>query len=247
MSTHKQTKTTSAKALSQAQYRYECIRRHPDFKQRPWESLLFTRAIMSEQLKEARDVDSPRTAELAANLASTTELIEAGMRTIWPHLVRRPICTVPLYHDTTEEEWLAIYRQHKERSLLLRQRDQFFSATPTPQREPKKRIHKDDLAFRLQVFDSHQELKNFTQVGQRLGHAESNVRRAYNRVFFDIYGAGLPTKVKERRAAGFDAASHRDSCSTCRDANSTEKMCAAARAYIDVDSRALRELLIDHS
>src|SRR5713101_7501134 len=120
MPTHKRTKKSSSKAISLAQYRYECIRRHPGFKQHPWESLLFTGAIMSEQLKESRDVDSPRTAELAANLASTTELIEAGMRQIWPSLVKRPICTVPLYHDTTEEEWLAIYRQHKERSLLLR-------------------------------------------------------------------------------------------------------------------------------
>jgi hypothetical protein len=191
-------------------------------------------------------VDSPEAIELAAALASTRELLEVSMRNRWPHLLKKALLTVPLYPDTTEEEWLAIYRKHKERHVLLQQRDS----------EPKKRIHKDELNFRLQVFDSHRELKNFTQVGQRLGHPESNVRRAFGKVFFDIYGSGLPRRVKERRAANFDVAGHMETCEVCRKlvtddvslnrTATSQKLCRAAQAYLDVDVKALREVLSDH-
>lgn len=232
MPNHKQTKNASTQALSRSQYRYECIQRHPVYKQ-DFKSLLFTKAVMAEELKRLREADSPRTANFAAALASNTELIEAGMREKWPHFFKGPMVTVPLYLDTTEEEWLAIYRHHKKRSLLLRHR------------EPKKRTHKNELAFRLQVFDSHQELKNFTQVGQRLGNTESNVRRAYDKVFFDIFGASQPRRTKERRAAGFNPSSHMDTCSKCKAATSFKDMCKQVRVYTDVDVKASRELLLN--
>lgn len=228
----KQTKNASTKALSRVQYRYECIQRHPEFKQ-DFESLLFTKAVMAEELKGLQAADSPRTAEFAAALASNTELIDAGMKATWPHLFKRPTTTVHLYPDTTEEEWLAIYRHHKERSLLLQHR------------EPKKRTHKDELAFRLQVFDSHQELKNFTQVGQRLGQTESNVRRAYDKVFFDIFWTHLSHRTKERRAAGFKPSAHAETCSICKEAKTAKQMCKQVQAYLDVDVKASRELLLN--
>jgi hypothetical protein len=244
MPNHKQTKSTAARALALPQYRQECIRRHPDFKQ-DWESFQFTVAVMAERLKGLRDMDSPRTAESAAALASTKELLEAGMRKKWPHLFKKPAHHIPLYPDTTEDEWLAIFRRYKDRERLQQQRDQLFSATPQPDQSPKKRTHKDELAFRLQVYDSHQELKNFTQVGQRLRHAESNVRRAYNKVWFDIFGAPLPRRTKERRAAGFNPSSHMDTCSICQAATTFKDMCQQTQAFTDKDVRASRELLLN--
>ena len=191
MPTRNDTKKAAAKGLSVAQYRYEWIRRHPDF-EKEFESLLFTNAVMAEELHEKQDEADPQASKFVAALAETTAVLDAYKATRWPHFFKSPTVTIPLYPDTTEEEWLTIYRRHKERSLFHQQRDRFFSATPQPHQKPKKRIHKDELAFRLQVFDSYQELKNFTQVGQRLGHTESNVRRAYDKVFFDIFGAPQP-------------------------------------------------------
>jgi hypothetical protein len=231
MPNHKETKNASTQALSRAQYRYGCIQRNPEFKEN-FKSLLFTKAVMAEQLKELRAADSPQTADYAAAYASNTELIDAGMRQKLPHLFKKPIHTVPFCADTTEEEWRAIYRHLKKPSLLLQQQ------------EPKKRIHKDELAFRLQVFDSHQELKNFTQVGQRLGHAESNVRRAYDKVYFDIFAAELPSRTKERRAATLKPSTHMDTCPVCRAATNEKGMCKEAKAWVNEDVKASRETLL---
>src|ERR1041385_8968446 len=103
MPNNKQTNSAPTKALSRAQYRYECVKRHAEFKQN-FESLLFTGAVGAEELKGLQNADSPRTAEFAAAFASNTELIEAALREKWPHLFKRPTIKVPLYRDTTEDE-----------------------------------------------------------------------------------------------------------------------------------------------
>ncbi len=222
----------TASALTRGQYRLECLRRHPDFR-RDWESLMWTTACMSADLQARRDARDPRAPQLAAALAETTEILQAGLAKKWPGLFDQRGITLRLSPNLTEEEWLAPFRKNKERhDILPALRNVTGKTGPT---KSHKRTHKGELDFRLKVFDSYRELRNFTMVAQRLHAAESNVRRAYRKVYLDIFATDLPKRIKERRTADFDVASHTDSCPICPKANTFKEMCAAARAHAEKD------------
>lgn len=239
--------------LTSRQYQFECIRRHHDYKEH-WLPLLLSMAEMATQLKECRTQDklraqeeSPvqersRTPAVAAVLASTREMVYGGLARKWPHFIWVPEIEAPFYADTTQEEWNSMGKQHMKK---IRELDEFkqMHAPKGAAKTVRLRKHAEEFSFRLQVFDLYQELKNFTQVGQRFHTSESNVRRAYAKVYFDIYGEALPTKLKERRAAGIDPSTHIDNCTTCRSASSDEEMCPQGRAFINMDVRAGREVL----
>ncbi len=215
MTKARQKRRRPVRTLTRMEYRQECLRRHPDFRE-DWESLLLTAACIPDEARAA--------------LAGPEETLRSGLAKKWPRLFTEECVMVPLTADTTEEEWLAAYRDTKRRKWGFRR--------------SKKRTHGRELAFRLQVFDAYDELRNSLQVAQRLGCSESNVRRAYNAVYHDVYDIPPPKRIKERRAAGFDPAAHRDSCPTCQKAKTDVKqMCPSARAYMEQDQRALRESL----
>ncbi len=74
-----------------------------------------------------------------------------------------------------------------------------------------------------------------------LHSAVVTVSRSLQRAHFLIYGKSLPNNRRERGLEGFDVATHMQHCRLCNSGT----LCQAAKAYVNLDSVALREQPID--
>jgi hypothetical protein len=185
------TRKVAAKGLSVAQYRYEWIRRHPDF-EKEFESLLLTNAVMAEELHEKQDEGDPQASKFVAALAETTAVLDAykqrGGRTS-SRATPSPSLSIPIQ---PKRNGLRFIDATKSAASSNSNATDSFLPLRSPTRNPRSDFIKMNSPFGYKCLIVTKELKNFTQVGQRLGHTESNVRRAYDKVFFDIFGAPQP-------------------------------------------------------
>jgi len=113
---------------------------------------------------------------------------------------------------------------------------------------PKIRNRSDKVAAALETWVCYEEKKLFSAVVRQLRRPVTTVKGQYVRASLLIHGKRPAGSIKQRRAvfvkdpfAEFQA--HYGSCSRCKKADTVEKMCPKFIAFVDQDSKALRERL----
>jgi hypothetical protein len=146
---------------------------------------------------------------------------------------------IPVYADTTDGERDVAWAAAMEARARL---------AGTPKNPSRLRPH--SFQRRLEVWDAYETHRNFERVAQVLGLPRTTVVSIYMAARQDIEGIRPSGTSKVRRAADINPAElssvWRD-CQTCSRAERDEDFCQkhgpSIRAYVDQDTRALRESL----
>ena len=111
----------------------------------------------------------------------------------------------------------------------------------------RKRTRADTVDFHLRVFDMASTGKTFRAITRLLRSRVSTVKSAYQLAGRRIFGAGADRPSKDALAesyilAGFDLATHIQTCDVCKFAESHEDFCEACRRFTDQDQVSQRDL-----
>jgi hypothetical protein len=152
----------------------------------------------------------------------------------WVHEISR-VATgshimIPIYPNTTKMDidWEAIRRW---KALIYRQR--------------LPRVHEHQLARRIKIWDMYQEQREVAAVARELHMPVRTVAHHLLVASKDITGA-LPQRqgrMKERRMVNFNPDTHIKECARCQ----RTPLCPAAKAFVNQDTVAQREIPTDPS
>lgn len=114
---------------------------------------------------------------------------------------------------------------------------------------PKTRNRPDKIAKALETWVSYEERKCFTEVARHLGRPISTVKGQYVRACVLLFGQRPSGSIKQRRAGivadpAWQFEAHLGLCNRCQKADSADKFCPKWAAYVNQDSKSLRESLV---
>jgi hypothetical protein len=160
---------------------------------------------------------------------------------------------IPIYEDTTLEEVTSLWKRYIQPLNLKRwvywEPEEASEAGDDEQgpahqaKRPMRRHRPDQYEIRLQVWDAYERFQSFVDVARWLKQRPTTVKAIYVQASRDIFGTSEtpPRTQRQRVLAGFDPATHMQTCETCKKANTDSEFCAQAEAYINQDNRSQRE------
>jgi hypothetical protein len=139
---------------------------------------------------------------------------------------------IPVFDNTTLDDIKAMWD-----SQIVPSKRLMYSTT--------RRERPGQYQMRLKVWDAYEMFHTFTDVARSLKERPTTVKSIYLQACRDIFGTSdNPPRTRQQRVlAGFDPATHMQTCDVCKkaEADTAEKLCEQAESYANQDGRSQRD------